>query len=480
MKPRPSDCFSANRFYFMLRKGLRPMMFHFRPWLLVSILCVPAIGISANSSALADKKIVQPTQQQIAADLSKPLTLENAIKIGLQNQNTLGIAKAQVDSSKARITESKSSYYPQIAPTFQYSSQLTTLNTPTGRQTGVFEQSTTRIGLQQLIFDMGKREENVLVAKYGAKSSEFNLLDARQIVIVNVATAYYELLRRIELVKVADSSVDRAKTTLDSTRESARVGAIAAKDVFQAEADYDNAKVQQIIARNDVRLAATSLKTAMGVLTQVPITTPTDPLPTPSETPDTKQAVDYLNTALERRSDLRSQQAAIDSNRHNVKIANINAGVTVTSTVTEGYRIDPNPGEDRDFVTSFSYPLFDAGATRAAVRIAKSTLDQAKFQLELTKQAIQQDVENQYVLREEARARIGAANAAVKAAKINYDAATAARQEGAGTIIEVITAQNALVTAETNAVQAIFDFYSADARLRRATGENDPYINAGR
>src|ERR1041384_7504298 len=286
MEPRPSDCLGATRIHYPLRKERCLMRFHFR---LFSLVLAMLFGMNANSWGVAEKKTLQtPTQQQqIAADLSKALTLENAIKIGLLNQNTLFIAKAQVDSSKARVTEAKSSYYPQIAPTFQYSSQVTTLNTPTGRQTGTFEQSVTRIGLQQLIFDMGKREENVLVAKYGAKSSEFNLLDARQSVIVNVSTSYYELLRRIELVKVADSSVDRAKTTLDSTRESARVGATAAQGVLQAEADYDNARVQQIIARNDVRLASTALKTAMGLLTQVPIIMPAEPLPAPSETPDT-------------------------------------------------------------------------------------------------------------------------------------------------------------------------------------------------
>src|SRR5262249_12120360 len=167
---------------------------------------------------------------------------------------------------------------------------------------------------------MGKREENVLVARYGKKSSDFNLLDTRQSVIVNVAVAYYELLRRVELVKGADSSVDRAKTTLDSTSESAMVGAIAAKDVLEVQAGYDNAKVQQIIARNNVSLAATVLKTAMGVLTQLPIIMPTEPVPVPSETPDSKQMIEYLNAAFDRRSDLRSQQAAIDANRHSVKI----------------------------------------------------------------------------------------------------------------------------------------------------------------
>ena len=75
---------------------------------------------------------------------------------------------------------------------------------------------------------------------------------------------------------------------------------------------------------------------------------------------------------------------------------------------------------------------------------------------------------------------MGAADAALRAARLNYEAATASLRAGTGTIIDVITAQTLLVTAETNAVQATYDFYTNDARLHRATGENDPYLRGGK
>ena len=39
--------------------------------------------------------------------------------------------------------------------------------------------------------------------------------------------------------------------------------------------------------------------------------------------------------------------------------------------------------------------------------------------------------------------------------------------------MDVITAQTALVQAETNYVQATYNFYTADARLARALGQAD-------
>jgi outer membrane protein len=415
-----------------------------------------------------------------AAALAQPLTLDQAIRLALQNQNTIGIAQVQVQAANARVTQARAQYYPQIAPSYTYSSQLTSQTFNGQRQTGTVEQSVTQISGRLLIFDMGKREQNVAASKQNVRGAEFNVLDARQAVIANVTTNYYELLRRQRLVSVAEQGVARANTTLEATRAFVAAGSAPQKDILQAEADYENSLVQLSVAKNDVRLSMTSLKNAIGVLTAAPVIVPTVDLPTPDATPDTRAPGEYIQQAFNNRSDLKREGAFIQADRHNVKIANINAGFQVQADVTEGFRIDPNPGEQRSFGTSFSYPLFDGGAARAAVRQAKANLETSQRQLEITKQNIQLDVETNYLNKEEARQRIRSTQAALRAAQLNFEAATAAQREGAGTIIDVITAQTQLITADTNAVQALYDFYLSEARLSRAVGANDPYLPGGR
>ena len=437
---------------------------------LLSLIVVSLTLASATMSAMAAEKKKPQDPSPAPPDLSKPLTLDEAIRIGLENQNTLAIAESQLDAAKARVTQARAQYYPSIAPLYEYQNALTSVG---GRATRV-DQGVTSIGLRQLIFDMGKREQNVASSRASEKATQFNVLDARQAVIVNVTTSYYELQRRKELVRVAESSVERAKTTLEATKAFVEAGTAPKKDILQAQADYDNALVQLSVARNDVRLASTTLKNSMGLLTALPIITDDPTLPAPAPEPDTTGAQTYITRAFNARPDLRREAEFINSDRHQVKIAQINAGLQVQADVTEGYRIDPAPGENRTFGTTFSYPLFDAGASRAAVRQARASLEQSRRQLDLTKQNIQLEVEQNYLTREEARLRYQATQSALKAAQENYKAATEAQKEGAGTIIDVITAQTALVTAETNAVQTIYDYYTSDARLRRATGENDP------
>jgi outer membrane protein len=422
----------------------------------------------------------QPRQAPQDVDLSRPLALDDAIRIALTHQPALGIARARVDSARARVTQSASSYFPQIAPTVQYVNNKTMVGTTSGPPVSfTSEQTTSSITLRQLIYDTGKREANVAAARAGARSSEFGLLDTRQQIIQDVTTAWYEVLRRQELVKVQQANVDRAKTTLDATRAFADAGSSPRKDVLQAQADYDNAVVQLQVAVNDVRLAQTSLKNAMGLVTPLALVLPETQLPLPDPAPDKRTAKDYLDLALKNRPDLKRDLASAAAQRQSLRVAQIEAGVQVAANVTESYQFDTDRGEYRTFLATMTYPLFDGGLVRAQVRDARATLTQAQLAVEQTRQALQLAVDQAFISKEEARIRIGSTQSAVRAARENYAAARESQKEGAGTIIDVITAQAQLVTAETNAIQAIYDYYSADAQLQRAIGANDLYSVGG-
>ena len=83
----------------------------------------------------------------------------------------------------------------------------------------------------------------------------------------------------------------------------------------------------------------------------------------------------------------------------------------------------------------------------------------ARAEIEATYEEVLQNAERQE-----------AAQAALKAAQVNFDAAVSAQSKGAGTLIEVLTAQVTLATAESNAVEARFDLKISQIRLRLVTG----------
>ncbi len=437
---------------------------------IAAVVSTSALGVGSPPSE-------RGSQAQTAA---RALTLDEAVRLALEKQPQLAIAESQLSSAKSRYVETAASYYPQLSPLYQYTNQHSAYTVDGQRTTQSTDRSETSIGLRQLIFDTGKRELSVSAARSSVQASEYSLRSSRQSVILNVTTAFYELLRRRDLLRVQEATVERAKTTLEATKAFAEAGTVRRIDILQAEADYGNASVQLGIARNNVRLAEISLRNAIGMEADQSVTAAEGAPEWPNEDADPRSAADYVQDALKGRPDLMRDIAYLEADRASARIAKINAGLQVEADFTAGYRFDPDRGDNRLLTATLSYPLFDGGSTRARVRAANELVRQAESQLELARQEIHLAVEEAYLSREEARQRIAAARAAAEAAKANYEAASEGYKEGAQTVVDVITARTQLVTAETNLVQTLYDFHTADARLGRAVGSNDPYWRAGR
>lgn len=396
-----------------------------------------------------------------------PLTLTEAVRIALENHNQIGIAESRRSAAEARLTQSRSAWFPRITPSYQHTTQKLASGSSTSR-------NTTAISLQQTIFDSGIRETTIAQSRDSLRSSEYSLEDTRQGVILNATTAWYELRRSKELVKVADSGVERARTTLEATQAFVEAGSSPKKDVLQAQADYQNALVSQLRARNDVRLAQTNLKIAIGIMSPEPVDTADGEVGVPPADPDTGTLSEYIAQAYANRPDLKGAETDLKNTERNVRIARIEAGPMLESSFSAGHQFDPDRYDTHSLMATVTYPLFDAGASKASIKAAKASLRQAEESIELSRRQIAQEVESAWLTREEARQRITAAQAALAASRENFAAASESRKEGAGTILDVITAQNQLVTAETNAVQAVYDYHTASARLERALGSNDP------
>ena len=445
----------------------------------------------ANSRQAAASQELTPAQQKyglpmtpqvggpVDTDLTKPLSLQRAIRIGLLRQNSIAIAQTQADSAEGRLIQARSSYYPQVTPTFQFQTNLSPGGSIiiNGQRLGGSARSENRtevIAARQLIFDTGKREANVGAARRSLFASEFGVGNQRQDVVLSVTTSYFNLLRDRELVRVQQESVKRAEETNKAIQAEFEAGTAARSDTLQSQADLANARVALLSAQNDYRLQEANLKNAMGVVGNLPLMLDDSPIPAPSTTPDPIPLDRYIQTAYANRLDVKQQQERVYSQGYNVRIARINAGVSVQADVTEGYQIDPTSGEQRTFIVSATYPLFDAGNARAVVRENKAQWEAEKRNLDQLQQNVRLNVDQSYSAREQAKQRQIGANLAVIAADENYRAAFAKNKEGLINILEVINAEVQLINAQVQQVQAIYDYHISDAQLLRDTGLNDP------
>jgi len=405
----------------------------------------------------------------LTALAQETLRLEDALRLALRNNGLAQASLADAEAAQARLVATRANLYPSV----DVSSTTTRTRLETRGITTDTTQRQNGIGLEWLLLDNGARELRIRQSSRSAEATRQNSRETVRRVLFQTARAYYEVLRRRELLQVADAAVRRAETLLEAAKAQAEVGTAPQKDVLQAEADLANARVQQIQARNALRLAETDLKRLIGWEPAQPLPALASPESVPQPDPNLSVAQLWQRARLQR-PDLRSAELALQISQLGLDAARLNSVVRLQITARGFREYDPATRTQGSLTIIASYPIFDGGLTRANLREAEANLESARLRLLQAERDAYAEVESALLSFRETAERLEAARVALAAAQRNYDAAQESLREGVGTIVEVLTAQLALVTAETNLVQATYDAAVAELQLRLAVGDKLP------
>src|SRR4030095_15055341 len=133
------------------------------------------------------------------------------------------------------------------------------------------------------------------------------LLDLQEIVLLDVAQTYYQVLRSEQSVRVLENSVRVQDERVRDMRARNRVGVARPLDVAQTEAQAANTRASLVAARTNVRNGRTVLSFLIGA--DVRASSLDDDVPLPEQLP----AVEASLAGAERnRQDLAATRAAVD------------------------------------------------------------------------------------------------------------------------------------------------------------------------
>jgi outer membrane protein len=426
---------------------------------------------------------------------SKNLTLSKAIELALKNQPSLVNAVAQKQSAQERITQSKTRFQPTatVSSTYQksYAENLTqsfaggvqVQQVTVGRNASLSQQTA---GFNWRLLDNGQRKLALKQAEQGLESATFSEQNTIQTVISGVSDAYFSVLRNEAILRVNQAQVARTKQLLDQVNAQISAGTAAAKDYLQPESDYLNAQVNVLNAQVNVDIAYAQLRNAMGmpsmtVSALADVTFTQGNLPITAQFTAGKDEAETLQKlaaqALQNRPDVSLSRQTIETNQIGVEQAKLALRPTVSvdagvqEQLNSNYQLLKRNGNNRQIGVSVSYPVFDGGSLRSQARVSEQTVRTSEAQLRTTEQQVVFEVEQAYRNLRQAQITIPATEKAQIAAQNNYERAQTAQQVGTGPLTDVIIAQTTLTQAQLNAIQALYNFYSADARLARALGQ---------
>lgn len=396
-----------------------------------------------------------------------PLSLQDCITLAQKNQADILAGQYSLTATEARAVQAKSSYYPQVS----LSNTAFTMNSGASMN----RSNGTSISITQNFFDGGLRAATLRAAKANITQSTSGLARTKQSVVFDVTRDYFDYLRAQQLADVNAAKTKYLEGQLALVQERVRVGDAAEVDSLPVESSLANARVDQLSAKNSVRTAAILLQQAMGLTPQADFAVQDYTLAAPVMV---KPLDAYVKAAMVSRPDVSEVKANVMSVKASLDTAKIQQ--RPRPVISGDYSQPVFSGDKSGFSVSggIVFDIFNGGSTKAAVHEAQANLSTAELRAKQLAKDIEADVQNAYLNLNSAQERLTASDISVKVAQRNLDTQDERYKQGLAITLDLINAQVEVVTAQSNAVQARYDYYTALAQLEYATGtQGELYAN---
>ncbi|UCG52851.1 MAG: TolC family protein, partial [Candidatus Latescibacterota bacterium] len=273
-------------------------------FLVFAVLCLVA-------AAGEETPVWSQTNQGNSVRDTLRLSLNDAIKLAMENNEDIRIAEAGLQRARGRKKEAFSAALPYIGLDAGYTRNILRpvifFRDPISEEVlqieiGEEHDYLMHISFSQVLFAFGRVGGAIKAADYFLKSSEATLEAANRSIKLETEIAYYEALLAAEVKEIAEQSLDAAQKHFDETKRKLRQQMASNFDSIRAEVQVKNREPEVIKADNAIRLTRLNLKRIIGVDRNTPVVL-TDSL---GFEPQTYSLEDAINEAYKMRADVRA------------------------------------------------------------------------------------------------------------------------------------------------------------------------------
>jgi len=199
-----------------------------------------------------------------AADdlVGKTLTLTECIAIGLSTNPAIEVSEQNLKAAREKIEEAKGGYYP----TFKVSSSYAYTTPADEKMGGSPDNFDTRLAIRQPLYDGGATPSLLAGVRRSVMVQGYEVERTRLEIVLSVKSAFYEVMKRRDLLAVAKSSKTQAEKHLEQARALYAEGVSPRADVIKMEVQVSSAGLEVIRAENAVLQAGANLAAAIGLL----------------------------------------------------------------------------------------------------------------------------------------------------------------------------------------------------------------------
>lgn len=405
--------------------------------------------------------------------IQNKLALADVVELALCNNPQTRSVWASARAQAAQFGSSMSSYLPTLTGPISVSSS----RNQTGATATETSQHSIGVTVSYLLFDFGGRAAGVENAKQVLVAANATRDETLQAVYLNTVQSYYTLLSARASVQSFQVAEAAARKSLDAAQIRYQAGTATQADRLQSQTALSQAVLNRIQAEGNAANAQGTLANVMGFDASQPF----ELAPVPESTPDpvAEQSIGKLITeARQSRPDLLAAEAQIKASEANIAairaagLPSFSLSGTISRSKSQTAGV-PTISYGNSIGVSASVPWFsgfrDTYNNRAAQAQLEGTVaarDQVANQIALEVwKAYQALLTNSQALR--------AADDLVASADQSEKMALGRYKAGVGNILDTLTAQSTLASANQQRVAALYNFLASKFALAQSMGQLD-------
>src|SRR6266480_2279815 len=413
-------------------------------------------------------------------DSARKISLDEAIRLAQQNSPLAIQAEGTERTSKAARVSAIGAIMPSATlnagRVIQFGGGQTRVN-QNGETVAIAAAPTNSTGLSMnmTLFDGGQRLYNLRTAKSQIEAAEASRVAVKYNVALSVKQQYYAVLAAIESEDAAKFQMAQANEQFRTSVAKVRAGVATRSDSLRGVVQVGNAQLALITAQTQKEAADAQLTRLVG--SPVPVTA--DPASVQENMAALPDSAELARLALNGPA-VQQAQAGLDAAKEDTKASKATYLPSLTASYSRsGSGVDPRFGLGNDPFTysgrlafSLSYPIFNNFLREEQVVRAKVAQVNAEASLRDAQLGATQLLTQNIGALRGASQRVAVQAASVAAAQEDVRVQQQRYNIGASTLLDLLTSQAALATAEQALIQARYDYRIARAQLEALIGRD--------
>ena len=414
---------------------------------------------------------------------SQPLFAQNLIdiyKLALEQDAQLKIAESQFRAATEALPLATSARRPQINLSANGTIRETDssgLGSGANASFGVGSNTTNSYGVSVSLLQNIYNAETIAavdIAEARVAQAQAELEVSQQDLVIRVAERYFNILAAEDNVEFAVAEKNAIARQLEQAQKRFEVGLIAITDVHEAQARFDSAVAQQLLAENlldnayqalEVIIAQTpSLKPArLGEQLELIVPAPVD-------------SAQWVEMALKNNRSLVSSLAALKAAQHTREqqargnYPTVDFSASYSDTSFDDDNLGNYEQDDINLRVELNVPLFTGGRIKASKQKAESDYQAARHGTLLQRRLTSQQTRDAYLGVVSGISQVKALRQALSSSTIALEATEAGFEVGTRTSVDVLISLRETYGARRDYASARYDYLINILKLKQAAG----------